>query len=293
VQRRLDEVQNARARQAGAAVGPPTLSRPARIAIFAVSLLAGLGVARAVTATVVSWWSNEPAVVRAVAVQGSTRLGSEEVARSVGISRNHPIEDLAPEQIEAQLELHPWVRGARVAILPTGTVLVEIDERQPQAVLLRPGETALFVDAEGLAFAEVGEPDRALALSLPSLSLAADAGAIEADGDPLPLAFALALLDHIAGLDLPGLSHRDLPHRGLQLTLPPRGASPDARRGWVLRCAGEREVILGGGEALELSERLDRLEQLLAAGLGEIERTTEIDLRFAGQAVLRTKGTSG
>jgi hypothetical protein len=39
--------------------------------------------------------------------------------------------------------------------------------------------------------------------------------------------------------------------------------------------------------------RLDRLEQLLSAGLRELSETTSIDLRFAGQAVLRSEGSSG
>ena len=51
-------------------------------------------------------------------------------------------------------------------------------------------------------------------------------------------------------------------------------------------------MILGEGID-DVLERLDRLERLLAAGLGELRVATSIDLRFAGQAVLRTERASG
>ena len=51
-------------------------------------------------------------------------------------------------------------------------------------------------------------------------------------------------------------------------------------------------MILGDGSVAEVTDRLVRLDQMLAAPLGEVQRATSIDLRFAGQAVLRGVGTS-
>ncbi len=310
VERRLDQVQSAKkGRHAGGARGVAraarSLSGKARLALFIGSLLLGIGVARAVTAMVVSWWNDTPAVVTAVAVQGTTRLTPAEVALSIGLSRGHAIDDFVPAQLAEDLAAHPWIRSARVAVLPTGTVILDVEERRPRAVLERPDAAGIFIDADGVAFAEVREQDYAEALRLPALSapgrdprlgVESDAQDLErapAAVEAVDLTEALTLLDHLDRLALPGLAQAELPHRGLVLALPGREAS----RGWVLRCAGNTRtgtaVILGDGPAAAVGERLDRLERLLSAGLRELDRTKEIDLRFAGQAVLRTEGTSG
>lgn len=279
VQRRLDEVQSGRARRGA---GGRALSRKARAALFVVSLLLGLALTRAVTAAVVSWWNDTPTAVTAVAVQGAERITPSEVARNIGLARGHRLDAFAPEQIAEDLAAHPWIRSARVVLLPTGTVLVEVEERRPRAVLTRPDAPSLFVDADGVAFAEVGERDAAEALALPALAAGAPGEA------PVDLADGLVLLDRLDNLGLHGLARVDRPHRGLVLGFP----AGEPSRGWVLRCA-DTTVILGDGPVDAVAERLERLERLLSAGLQELERTREIDLRFAGQAVLRTEGTSG
>ena len=307
VERRLDQAQSARNGRirTGRGHSARSLSGKARLALFVASLLLGLGLARVVTARLVSWWTDSPAAVTAVAVEGTVRLTPAEVARSAGLSRGHPIDAFVPAQLAEDLTAHPWIRSARVAVLPTGTVILAVEERRPRAVLQRPGQPGIFVDAEGVAFAEVREQDHAEALRLPALAVLGDAmeggsvedgpveaGASGADASApaaIDLAEALGLLDRLEGMALPGLARDELPHRGLVLGLP----APGSPRGWVLRCAGGAVVVLGGGHTATVAERLDRLERLLSAGLGELDRTKEIDLRFAGQAVLRTEGTSG
>ena len=89
---------------------------------------------------------------------------------------------------------------------------------------------------------------------------------------------------------LPGLEAPAAAHRGLELRLPSEAA--EDREGWVLRRTGGTEVILGRDDVATVHERLDRLGRLLEANLGEMEETETIDLRFAGQAVLRMTSAS-
>lgn len=291
VQRRLEQVQalRHRPRPAGAPVAQRLSSPYARSALFVLSLGLGLGLARVATVPVLSWWSDEPSTLRTIAVQGTHRLSGAEVARTLMASRGEPIARLSREAIEARVRSHPWIRSARVALLPTGTAIVDVQEREPRAVLRRGEGDAVrwhFVDREGVAFAPVDEARAGEAAGMPALASAdGDAG----EPSRATLGDALTLLARLDALGLPGLANDERPHRGLALRLP----GPDATRGWVLtRDDGATEVILGG-DADAVLERLDRLEQLLAAGLEELERTRSIDLRFAGQAVLRTEGASG
>jgi len=284
IQRRLDQVGTPRER-----AEPPArlrrVSRPARLVLFTLSLVVGLALAHIVTATAVSWWTDRPATVSAIAVQGASRLAPEAVARTTGLSRGDAIGELTPEELALRVRSHPWIRDARIAVLPTGTVIVEIEEHVPRALLERPGQPTRLVDADGVAFAELGEH---AAATLPVL-----VASEEYDASVDATRQGLLLLDRLATLSLPGLARPELPHRGLRLALP-----ADADRGWVLvqQAVGARtgrQVILGVGDTEAVGERLDRLEQLLSAGLRELSETTSIDLRFAGQAVLRSEGSSG
>ena len=295
VQRRLDTLRGAR--DVRSAAGGRTLSRSVQVAIFACSLLIGLGFARAVTATAITWWSEEPALLEAIAVQGTKRLTGEEIARATGLARGGPVDALSPGALAEQVATHPWVRSARVAVLPTGTVIVDVDERRPRALLRSPdqsGERSAwhFVDDAGVAFARVpARLSRAGSVEfarLPALGMHAASDHLRNAPDPT-MRDALALLSRLDGLVLEGLARPDRPHRGLELWLP----DGDADSGWVLRrTQPELQVILGRGDVAAVSERLDRLERLLSAGLAETRATESIDMRFAGQAVLRTRSAS-
>ncbi len=263
-----------------------TLSRPARILIFVASLLVGLGVARVVTATAVSWWTDEPATIDALAVQGTVRLSVDEVARSLGVEEPLSLQDVDPESLARRAMEHPWIRDARVAVLPTGTVIVDVSERRPRAVLRDAADALHFVDTEGLAFAPVVADDRVGGLS----ALATAAGETPS---PERLAEAIGLLDRLEGLALRGLARPKEAHRGLELVLPASGEDGEESGSWVLRRRdGSAAVLLGSGELASLNDRLERLEQLLGAGLPELAGVDSIDLRFAGQAVLRKQGAS-
>ena len=283
VQRRLEKAQRSRGtRGAPSNLSARTASRSrvGRLGIFAASLLFGTLLASTVTATVLQWWNEKPATLESIAVQGTDRLTSEDVAWATGLARGSRLDELSEPELARAVAAHPWIREARVAVLPTGTLIIDVTEREARAVL-RDDSGVHFVDERGIAFAVVGPDDGAQATGLPLVV------GNESDADALQ--HALAIAARLGELTLPGFAQDGAPHRGLVLQLP----SADApREGWVLRPERGPKVILGSDDVGTVIDRLDRLERLLEAALSELEETTAIDLRFAGQAVLRTTSTS-
>ena len=287
VQRRLEQVQRSRGTR-----GAPhslsaqlqsqsaTRSRAKQIALFAASLFFGSLLASTVTATALQWWNEKPPTLESIAVQGSDRLSSEEIARATGLVRGSRLEDISEAELTHALAAHPWIREARVAVLPTGTLIVDVTERQAEAVL-RDDSGLHFVDPEGVAFAVVDARDQAQAAELPLL--------VGKESNANSLRNGLEIAEQLAGLTLPGIARDRTPHRGIALQLP---SLVEDQRGWVLRPERGPEVILGSDETAIVAKRLVRLQQLLEAELNEITETTTIDMRFAGQAVLRGASTS-
>jgi hypothetical protein len=260
------------------------------VALFALSLLAGTMLASTAVRGALSWWNERPPTLTAIAVLGNERLSSSEVAKATGLTLGGGTDDISETELETRVALHPWVRSARVVVLPTGTLIVEIEEREPRAVLCDADcasqtSPSRFVDSGGVPFADSSE--HPLASQLPALRSAAPRPAGLEDAE---LAEALGLAERLAPLELAGLASTGDAHRGIVLRLP----DDDRERGWVLeqRRDGGTKVLLGTGSASEVAPLLGRLEQLLAARLTPVGNATTIDLRFAGQAVLRGRRAS-
>lgn len=250
------------------------------MALFVVPLLFGTLLASTVTAALVRWWYEEPATLASIAVQGTNRLTSADVASATGLARGSRLDEVSESELVRSLTDHPWIQEARVASLPTGTLIIDVTEREARAVL-RDDSGVHFVDEEGIAFAVVQPEDEQAATRLPLI--------VGNDSVATALRHGLTISARLADLTLPSFAQDGAPHRGLSLQLP---SADEARKGWVLR--GERgpEVILGSDDEAVVAGRLDRLERLLEADLDELEGVTAIDLRFAGQAVLRKTSTS-
>ena len=287
VQRRLEQIQ----RDRGARGAPSSLraqlraqsasrSRAGQIGLFVASLFFGSLLASTVTATALQWWNEKPSTLESIAVQGTSRLSSEEIARSTGLVRGSRLQDISEAELTETLSAHPWIRDARVAVRPTGTLIVDVRERQAEAVL-RDDSGLHFVDRDGVAFAAVDTRGQAQAAALPML--------VGNDSNADLRRNGLEITDQLAELALSGIARDDAPHRGMELQLP---SSTEQDRGWVLRPERGPTVILGSDDAARVAKRLVRLQQLLEADVSEITETTTIDMRFAGQAVLRGASTS-
>jgi cell division protein FtsQ len=196
-------------------------------------------------------------VLRRVAVAGAVRLSAEEVARTLG-----PSEHATPESVAARLAEHPWIASARAARAAPDTLVVRVVERVPAAVWVRPDAEALLVDALGTPFAPaVGADD------LPRL-LAEGAAAPDAPDPRLAQGVLLARAAEDAGF--------------ASLAIELDGADPGMLP--TLHVAGvAARIVLGEGDP---AGKLASLARLLSQ-VPESRAAAEIDLRFAGQVVLR------
>jgi len=205
----------------------------------------------------------------AISVRGASHLAVAEVAVATGVSRSAAISGIELASVENRLEEHAWIAEARALRLPTGRLLVGVKETVPVAVLAAgsPGQIFL-VDASGVPFAGAeGHPDEAL----PRVVTARAVAPLEPNED---IARAVQL-------------SRDLPGFGLAQPVLISIAAEDDRRGFTLRLPGLRARIVLGRE--DLDAKLRELARLLAANVPEIGIATELDLRFADQAVLRNE----
>ena len=141
----------------------------------------------------------EPAPLRSIAVQGNQRLSTREVAVATGIDPAAPESKISIEALEGRLQSHPWILSARALQLPTGRLLVRIQERMPVALLCSPhpcdGNATgwLLVDAHGTPFASaLAAEDR----TLPRIVGRRARAGPETDPD---LARAVSLQDRLPG----------------------------------------------------------------------------------------------
>ncbi|MEB2325088.1 MAG: FtsQ-type POTRA domain-containing protein [Sorangiineae bacterium] len=210
--------------------------------------------------------------LRRLAIAGAAQLDAAEVARAAGLAA---AESLAPEELVARLARHPWIAGARAARVSPDTMVVRVVERVPAAIWLG-AEGARLVDAAGIAFAPAEPGAGALATDLPRLRLAAlDAGSCAAAAAaPCPADPQLAAGVELArAVERAGFAQPELELDG-----------PDPRSLPVLRLAGVAPRVLLGGD--DLGTQLERLTRVLA-DVPVSREVAEIDLRFAGQVVLR------
>ena len=200
--------------------------------------------------------------LRALHVQGAVRLSDAELAAAAGVAPGDDLRGIDADAVARRVASHPWVRSARAARLPTGTLVLAVEEREPRAVLSGPQPYA--VDAEGTPFAPVARD------AFPELPRVASL-ASPTPGEPSPaLAAAVRLAERLAGLGLPPAEEvaiRDGDPGGSSLRL--RGLAP--------------RFLLGR----DPDAALPRLARLVDSAPPQVLLAATVDLRFQGQAVLR------
>lgn len=282
--RRERQAQRRRGRddaRAGDGRGPA--SGPVRplLALGVVALAFGLGAAASGRAadTLAVWLGARRERIESIAVLGTRRLSPRDVARATGVAPGSESAGVSAAGVVERLRAHPWVADAHALRLPTGDLVVEVEERQPRAVLQVAGSDGAparswWVDAAGTPFA-AAPPDSTAAGDgaeasrarpeppLPRLETAAP---VEPGRPDALVAEAVALAERT------GAAALALPAEGSDL-------------GWVLRPRDADVQVVLGRESLD--ERLARWEELRAAGALERTEATRVDLRFEDQAVLR------
>jgi cell division protein FtsQ len=122
---------------------------------LAVAVLVGLGV--------LGWHWQSAVGVEQVAVSGTKHAAPDTLRRLAGVDTSATLADVTPHLVADRVARHPWVKGADVSRLPTGTVRIAVTERTPAALALdASGAPAFYVDADGYMMplaAETAAPD--------------------------------------------------------------------------------------------------------------------------------------
>ena len=282
---RQERVTRARRQRLGKAAGGDPGRQRARTRVllallFATPLLIGASLTPTLAAEALGWWSGQTPRLRAISVQGHRRLSALEIAEATGLARAATLDGLRLDGLEERLAKHPWIRSARVALLPTGTLIVDVEEREARAVVRGTAdETAHFLDEHCVPFAPVEAP-LPTDPPLPTLRTPTAREPGRADGE---LCRALALAESVRDLARPDASAILGRYARSEVILP----APGSELGWMLQAPSGEAVILGDGPGELMSGRLANLERLLDSGLDAVEQASTIDLRFADQAVLR------
>ena len=93
-----------------------------------------------------------------ISVVGAVHAPADEVA---ALTQAEPdsvaLFALSPALVADRAQRHPWVRTASVRRMPTGTLRIAVDERQPVVLVLDgAGRPSHFLDAEGYAMPATG-----------------------------------------------------------------------------------------------------------------------------------------
>jgi len=260
-----------RARQHLERIRGDSRSRPPLPVVIPIAVVASLAIGALFGSPLVaaarSWIGGEPVHLEAIFVRGAERLSLEEIAASTGLSRGAEWSAIDPRDVEAKLIEHPWIAEASAVRLPTGRVLVRIVEQDPRALI------ALGKPAQDFAVNQQGDPFAPAGDRVPSgLPRLIPSNPVERGVADAGLAAAIELAYRFPQFGLPLPSELYLAKDG-----DPTGFAfrlPDL----------QPRVVLGTNH---FDVRLASLARLIGAGLGDVEDSETLDLRFADQAVLR------
>ena len=218
-----------------------------------------------------SWMAGEPVALEVISVHGAQRLGAAAIAESTGLTPGAELNSIESRVVEQRLSEHPWIVKARAVRLPTGHLLIDVDERVARAVVVADdGEPGIAVDAAGIPFAP------AQARDLSTLPRLRTRGKIESHVVDERLARAIALAYQLPDFGMP------LPE---ELSI----AAASDPEGFTLFLPDFSPRIVVGWEDFET--RLAKLARLFEENLEEVGKAESLDLRFAEQAVLRSSSS--
>jgi cell division protein FtsQ len=202
--------------------------------------------------------------IRDIAVDGDHRLDVRAIAAAAGVALGENLFRLDPALAEARLATHPWIASADVRRRFPHGVAISVVEREPVALVYGP--TWVAVDSSGALL-----PLDAVVEERFDLPILTGCGAPEAlDRDRLRRGAAFA---DLVARERPLLA-RDLSEVSV--------ADSTGLAAYTMRSG--TEVLFG---ANGYSEKLARLLPVLEDLSGSHEIPVTIDLRFAGQAVVR------
>ena len=143
--------------------------------------------------------------VDTVGYEGLVRTPLAEIEAASGITVGQPLIDVDTAAVTRRVEALPWVADANVSRSWTGSVVIEVTERQPAAAALAAPDVWVLVDSEGRVLTGAVEVPPGLPRITGVLSAGAPGTSLAADSGPLLEVAALApavLRPRIQGLYL-------------------------------------------------------------------------------------------
>ena len=246
------------------------LRLPVATATLVIGLLLGAGAWLQISDA----FRDAPATLERIGVRGTQYLDAAEVARATGIEPGTALSALDTEALSLRLAEHDWIVSARALRVPDGTLVVEVEERQPLAIVPAGEPTRSFaVDASGTPFAPLDPADT----PLPRLHTDAK---VEARVASPRLAAAVALVARLPDFGLAAPAEIGVSAE----TTPGASSEQGETLGFTLRFAALPTRFVLGGAVLEAS--IERLVEAIGQHPGEMVGATRVDLRFQDQAVL-------
>jgi cell division protein FtsQ len=223
----------------------------------------------AVLGTLAAWSVARPGgwLVEHVVFEGASQANEASLRHLVDVRNGTTWWGVDLAAVEHGVERHPWVRNAHVHRQWPDTIVVEVAEHRP-AALLHDGGRLVLVSAEGVPFLPVKAGS--VALDLPHLTgFDAMLGELHPDLPVLAVRHALWLVE---ALDARGLVARGRIDE----------VSFSRASGWVVQ-TGPAQIAFG---LSDLPRQLDRLARLVADGVS-LDTRTSIDLAPATVAIVR------
>jgi cell division septal protein FtsQ len=130
-----------------------------------------------------------------ITVEGAERTAPDELVVRSGIARGDALIDVDTAGAAARVAELPWIAAVDVRRDWSGAIVVSVDERTPDAVVVDPGGTSWLVDADGTVL-DVADPAGTGLPTIEGLAPPAPGGLLDA-GARTALDLAMALPDSV------------------------------------------------------------------------------------------------
>ena len=91
---------------------------------------------------------NEWTKIQQLTILGLHRLSREEITAKLNLSSNSSLWSIDTDRLSGVLEAHPWIRTVTFDRVFPHSLIVQVEERQPAAVL-RASKQSYYIDSEG------------------------------------------------------------------------------------------------------------------------------------------------
>jgi cell division septal protein FtsQ len=113
------------------------------------SILACLIVMMVVAGRQVSRWAGEWTEIQQITVMGLDRVSREEIISRLALPPHSSLLSLDSDQLKTRLQSHPWIGSVTFDRVFPHSLVVQVSERQPAAVLGTSSKDPYFLDVEG------------------------------------------------------------------------------------------------------------------------------------------------